>query len=421
MKSPSIASLKKVTTGNLARLGPERLAALLIDVAEGRPELKRRLRMELAAEHGAEHLALEIDKQLTTLQTSRTRVSWRKRAAFVRDLDVLRALISERLSGLGPAMALGRMWQFMALAEPLDRRVRDRNGELEAIFEQAAVDIGALMKLWSGPEVAPALVEAILHNPAGWADWLGPVLQQAPTPLAKAVLALILPHRVLPGWTDKARRLADAAGDVDAFRATFSANELRAPRLAAEVARRLMEQGRLAEVGPLLDAARPSPSKLQTDARPTEADFAWETVWIDYLDATGQGEAAQAARWASFERALSVERARAFTRRLSDFDDVEAEGRAFDYAARHADFERALAFLMAWPALPEAARMIDARRDDIRVSVENAELWASQLRNRQPEAAHTLLRQTAAAAFKRRELKTAERLTQEADDIHLDV
>src|SRR3977135_2363585 len=93
MKRPTPASLKKVTPENLAALGVERLAEILVAAAEARPELKRRLRMELAAEQGAEHLAPEIDKRLASLETSRGKISWRQRPAFVRDLDGLRMLI----------------------------------------------------------------------------------------------------------------------------------------------------------------------------------------------------------------------------------------------------------------------------------------------------------------------------------------
>jgi hypothetical protein len=120
MKLPTTASLKKVSPENLARLGAERLAEILVEAADTRPDLKRRLRMELAAEQGADHLALEIDKRLASLETSRGKVSWRKRASFVGDLDTLRTLISERLAGLDPAMALARMWLFMDLARRPD-------------------------------------------------------------------------------------------------------------------------------------------------------------------------------------------------------------------------------------------------------------------------------------------------------------
>ena len=69
------APKKSLTEGNLAALGADRLAALLVELST--TDQKRRLRMELAAEVGAPDLALELDKRLTTLATSRARVSWR--------------------------------------------------------------------------------------------------------------------------------------------------------------------------------------------------------------------------------------------------------------------------------------------------------------------------------------------------------
>ncbi|MDB5441069.1 MAG: hypothetical protein JWM33_3496, partial [Caulobacteraceae bacterium] len=39
-----------------------------------------------------------------------------------------------------------------------------------------------------------------------------------------------------------------------------------------------------------------------------------------------------------------------------------------------------LQFLMAWPALPDASRMIEARKADIEVDAAEAELWAAKLR-----------------------------------------
>lgn len=70
MAKASLASQKKVTAENLAGLGVERLAQILVEVAETRTDLKRRLRMELAAGLGASHLVPEIDKRLGALETA---------------------------------------------------------------------------------------------------------------------------------------------------------------------------------------------------------------------------------------------------------------------------------------------------------------------------------------------------------------
>ncbi|WP_158914688.1 DUF6880 family protein [Caulobacter sp. S45] len=419
MKGPSTASLKRVNAENLAGLGAERLAGILLAVANTRPELKRQLRMELAASQGVEHLAPEIDKRLTSLETLTSKVSWRQRPTFLRDLDALRQLIAERMASLDQAAALDRMWRFINVARRIDVRVRDKHGELDVLFDRAADDLGRLVQRAGDERSSIALADAIGHNPRGWRTWLPVVLGGAPEGLAAATLRS-LEGLHLPGQVGLVRQLADAAGDVDAYRATYLDDFLREPANAAEVANRLMAVGRIAEAGELLEAAvATAMGSSRAGQGRAVVDFEWETSWIDYLERSGHAEEAQTARWSGFERTLSVERAKAFTCRLADFADVEAENRAFDIAAKHKDFQRGLAFLMGWPATAEAGRMIEARSDDIRVTVEQADLWAPKLRQTKPRAAHLLLRKAAAEAFRRREFATCDRLTQEAEAIEL--
>jgi len=418
MKPPTSASLKKVNVENLAKLGAERLAQILTDVAAARPDLKRRLRMELAAEQGPEHLAAEIDKRLGSLETSRGKISWRQRPAFVRDLDALRGLITERLSELDRSAALTRLWQFMDTARQVAPRSRDREGAVDAVFARAATDAGRLIDGLDPQMAAVALVEAMVRNPAAWAHWLPGLLSSAPVATSHAALRLISARSgATPGWFPLVRQLADAAGEVDAYRATYKPEALATPSIAAEVAQRYLTADRVEEAGEILKRAAPKPgARAGRDPAP---DFDWETAWIAHLDRAGRPTEAQAVLWASFERTLSGGRARAFIDRLDDFDDVEAEARAMDYARGHANFEAALRFLIEWPAFVDAARLIQARPDDIDVGAEEAELWAAKLRLRQPLAAHTLLRKTAAAAFRRRDFKTCDRLTTEADSIEI--
>jgi len=83
------------------------------------------------------------------------------------------------------------------------------------------------------------------------------------------------------------------------------------------------------------------------------------------LEALGRGDEAQAARWSCFERALSAEHLRAYLKRLPEFDDVEAETRALDYAERYGSLLQTLAFLVSWPALDRAARLVTARATEL--------------------------------------------------------
>ena len=419
MPPPTTASLKKVNTDNLSALGVERLAELLVDAASRQPDLKRRLRMELAAQQGAEHLAVEIDKRLDSHATSRSRVHWRKRSNFVADLDGLLTLIVERLAPLDRHGALERLWRFMDLARRLNMRMSDRNGLLDAVFARAAGELGALLR---ADDPSAALADSLAANPSGWTNWLPGLIERAPPALiVGAQQALQNQGPAIPGIGLLARHLADATGDVEAFVRTFSTEALKTPAISAEVGRRLLDAGRLEEAGRVLDAAKPKTSLLRglRGAAP-EPDFNWETVWIDYLELSGRGPEAQAARWAGFERTLSLFRVREFTRRLADFDDVEAEHRAFAYASAHADTASALRFLMAWPALPEAARMIEARFDDLAPDSDEAEAWSAKLRGRFAAAAGQLLRSAARAAHRRRDFAASARLTEEADALASD-
>jgi hypothetical protein len=60
-----MASKKTVTVDNLAALGLERLAAILVELADADAEIKRRLRLELAAQVGGDTIAAEIGKRIT--------------------------------------------------------------------------------------------------------------------------------------------------------------------------------------------------------------------------------------------------------------------------------------------------------------------------------------------------------------------
>src|SRR3954470_17201055 len=94
-----MASKKTLNQDNLAALGPERLATILIDVAAGNAEIKRRLRLELAAQAGGgDALAAEVGKRLPALRAARSFVDWQKRREFLKDLDQQRRLYAFRLN-----------------------------------------------------------------------------------------------------------------------------------------------------------------------------------------------------------------------------------------------------------------------------------------------------------------------------------
>jgi len=88
----------------------------------------------------------------------------------------------------------------------------------------------------------------------------------------------------------------------------------------------------------------------------TEDDLQWPDSAAQ--EALGKGELAQGLRWSCFEKTLSMPHLRDYLKRLPDFEDVEAEERAFEVVEQHPRSLEALRFLVNWPALPRAAKQV---------------------------------------------------------------
>ncbi|MDP3490720.1 MAG: hypothetical protein Q8R71_11335 [Phenylobacterium sp.] len=387
---------KALSEANLAALGAERLAALLMETAS--PALKRRLRMELAAETGAADLAFELDKRLTALEASKTRVSWRKRPELLAELKMLLAMIVERLAGLEPALALDRLVAWFDLYPSLTRRVQDPKGELALIFDAASSDLAALASQL-GPEVAgPPLSEALATRLSEWAVWIGRGAGALSPGLARRLLVDLTSGKPPPTGRLAlvVRRLADRAGDPDAWILSLSETDRKKPDIAAEIARRLADDGRAGPAREALEAARGSSPQARPArgkaAGPEPQSETWYAAEIAVLEAEGDVSAADAARWRLFERSLSPDALRALVAKLADFEDVVALDRAFAIAAAHGDLMRALAFLMEWPAHREAAALILRRRAELRGSWNDLPAWSERLSARHPQAALLLVR-----------------------------
>lgn len=400
-KRPSPAR-KTLSEANLAALGADRLAALLMEVAGG--DLKRRLRMELAAEVGAPDLALELDKRLMTLAGSKARVSWRKRPELIADLQTLRHMIVGRLAPMDARLALDRLAAWFDLYPALSARVKDPKGELTLVFDGAATDLASLASL-AGPDVAgPVLAEALSTRLLEWASWVGRGASALSPELARRLLADLTQGRPRPTGRLAlvVRKLADRAGDIDAWITAIPDADRARPEVGAEIATRLARAGRPREARAALDAARqdtPPPGRWSRTGtvEPPPAPDSWFAAEIAVLDAEGEDALAQEARWRLFERTLSEETLRGLLAGLADFEDVVVLDRAFELAAAHPDPMKGLAFLMNWPAQREAATMILARRQELRGAVDDTPLWAARLAGRYPDAALLLVRARARA------------------------
>lgn len=387
----------RLSASSLARLGAPRLADLLIEAGTGNANLKRRLRLELAAEIGPETLALEVDKRITAISVARTRVSWRKRGELIDDLDAHRRMIVERLAPETPGEALAVLVRWFDLYPGLAARVKDTKGELPAAFEAAAPELFALAEV-AGDAVMRDLVEALRRRPQDYARWISAAGEALGPHTARRLLdGLDAETRKTPAGRNLLRRLADRAGDLDLWLSLVTPEQAGSPDVAADIARRLLGAGRVAEARAALEAAL-SPSPLNRrwsfgrdpkDGAPRLTP-AWEAASIDVLDAEGNRQEAQDLRWRLFERDLSAPVLRDYLSRLPDFDDVEALDRAFVHASAHPDFEAAMRLLMDWPAHREAAAFVLARPREARQPRHMSADWAARLAQRFPEAAEVL-------------------------------
>ena len=348
-----MASKKTVTLDNLVALGPERLAAILVELADGDAEIKRRLRLELAAQAGDDTIATEISKRLTALRSARSFVDWQQRRDFVKGLDLQRAMIVDRVAQTRADLALDLMWRFMDLAEPVLNRVDDSNGSVGDVFRAACQDLGTIAaKAKPDPvNLADRVFAAVQANDYGVFDGLVTVMLPALDEAGAAHLKERL-TKVLTGRSAKAgerdyhalvvrsalQALADGQLDVDAYIALVPPEERRLPHQSAEIGRRLLTAGRAAEALAVLERAKPKRSAVKATRDDDlyliglAADNEWEETYIEALEATGKKDEAQRLRWAAFEERLSADQLRAYLKRLPDFDDVEAEERAMKHA-----------------------------------------------------------------------------------------
>jgi hypothetical protein len=381
-----MAPKRAVNLANLEALGAKRLAELLLELGAEDAGVKRRLRLELCAAAGAEAIAADIGKRLAALRQARSFVDWPKRPAFVRDLDLQRQLIVEKVAEDRPDLALKLLWRFMGLAEPVLDRVDDSRGDVGDVFGQACRDLGAIA-LKASPDpvrLADRVFEAATTNDYGAYDRLVevvlPALEGTGVARLKERLTAALAERPkarkgsFDFRTGALRRalqdIADQEGDVD----TFIAHETgrRSPQRAAAIATRLLAAGRAEEALVFLRKGAPAEPSAR-DLEDDEWAFSlagsgaedWDRAWVTALLATGRRDEARRFRWARFEARLDAAHLRAYLKALPDFEDVVAERKALEHALGFPRFATALSFLIEWKDLRHAARLVLERSGEI--------------------------------------------------------
>jgi hypothetical protein len=352
-----MASKRTLNAANLETLGAAALAELLIEVSSGNAVIQRRLRLALAAADGAAVAAQEVRKRLAAIARSTTFVDARKRKALLADLQAQHQAITGPIAAADPAQGWQLLLRYLELADGVLERSSDGTGALVGVFAEALDDLAPLA-VASGlrPEaLVEPVIELIAANGYGQFDELIPAVAPA---LGQPGLALVQGFYEQNGGPDARLvllQIAELRGDVDAYLAQFTPRQLVQPLVAAEVVPLLLQAGRAEMALALLDGAAANVSDWQL--------IDWGDARIAVLEALGQRAQAQQQRWELFGRGLSIPHLRAYLQRLDDFSDADAEEQALQIAAQHPKRLPALAFLVQWPALPRAARLVLEQRE----------------------------------------------------------
>jgi len=383
-----MASKTTLNAKNLETLGAARLADLLIEISTGSAVAKRRLRLELAGAQSPKEAGREVAKRLTSIARARSFVNWQNRKPLVTDLESQLRAIREQIAPADPAEALALTWRFMQVATPLFERCDDSSGIVIGVFHDACALLGEIAVAAGTPPkaLADAAVEALRDNGYGQYDGLIAILTPAlgTEGLAhlkariEALAATPVPVPPKGQWEavgygsggatyahqmeERARQslvrmalkdIADAMGDVDAFIAQYDPATRKVPKIAADIAARLLAAGRAEDALGFIERAEVDKSRWI----PRE----WQDARLEVLEALDRNDEAQAFRWACFERDLSPDYLRTFLKRLPDFEDIDAEERAMAYVMVYSGSLSALHFLILWPALDRASQLVKQR------------------------------------------------------------
>ncbi|OJF91476.1 hypothetical protein AX761_22330 [Rhizobium sp. 58] len=387
-----MASKTTLNAKNLETLGTVRLANLLIEISTGSAVAKRRLRLELAGAQSPKEAGREVSKRLTSIARARSFVNWQNRKPLVTDLQSQLRAIKEQIAPTDPTEALSLAWRFMQVATPLFERCDDSSGIVIEVFHDACALLGEIA-LAAGPPteaLADAAIDALRDNGYGQYDGLIAILTPAlgaegleflkqriealaatPVPVPPkgqweavgygsggATYAHQMEERSRQSMVKMALKdIADAMGDVDAFIGQYDPKTRKVPKIAAEIAARLLAAGRAEDALGFIERA-----DIGKDSWvPRE----WQDARLEVLEALDRKDEAQAFRWTCFESTLESEYLRDFLKRLPDFDDIEAEDRAMDFAAALPRVTTALGFFLDWPSPERASRLLIDRHDEI--------------------------------------------------------
>lgn len=380
---------KALNKTNLLALGAETLADLLLEAVKGDAARQRKLRMALAAGQGPETVAADVRKRFASIRRGRSFISRQSQKKLGQELRGLVRLIEERVAPDAPDIAFDLLWAQLHLAAGIHDRTDDSWGTIGDAMSDAMEAIARLSPaLTKDPatlaedifdavsgdgygafdHAVPALAEALGDAGLARLKTLAETAREAPLGDGDLILYAFIADRSQREARARAARnrtiemilqdIADLQGDVDAWLARYSPEQLTFHTIAPQAAARLLEAGRADEALALVEGALPNDDPWSDKAELDDAHFAC-------LEALGRTDDLRAALWRRFEARLCPAALRRHLKLLPDFDDVEAEDAARRHVAAFRPVEAALAYCQAAPDMALAAEIVLARHAEI--------------------------------------------------------
>lgn len=313
----------------------EKLAALVMNLVQGSAALQRRARMELSAAQGPKDVAADLRKRFASLRRSTSYVDWQKQRALVKDLNGLLSMIDTVIAPQDPLEGFELLWSFLLLAPSIYERTDDSNGVIGDVFGEAVDRIEHLSRKISldAKSLAERILEAVTDAGYGEFDGIIPATADAlgaeglehlktitkaweaapPSAqdleryrgygLSSAPEDAVLRNKQLTSSIILAD-VADAQGDVDAYMARYSAEQLTYGTIAPDVARRLLDADRVDEAYKIIMGA-----KAAEDGKPFRMfRHDLDAVYEECLERLGKTDDLKAHLWDSFAQTKSCQR-----------------------------------------------------------------------------------------------------------------
>ncbi|MBO9448893.1 hypothetical protein J7426_01390 [Tropicibacter sp. R16_0] len=387
---------KALNKKNLEALGAETLAELLMEAVKGDAARQRRVRMALSSEQSPKEAAADIRKRLAQIRRAKSWISARAQRTLAKELTGLIELTATRIAPEDADLGFDLLWSLLQLAPHIHTRTDDSNGTLGAVMS-AAMDATETLapRLERDPELlADQVFDALRDNGYGEFDGVIPALSEAlgdaglnalkaraqttmDTPVTRDntenVGFFVSPERRLEMAKDRRDRtlrmilsdIADVRGDVDAWLAQYSAQQLTYHTIAPDAARRLLAADRAADAVQIMEACISAENGTDRTFDMPEVDSAYFAC----LEALGKEDDLRRAMRARFETRLCAETLRRYLSRLPDFDDDEALHEARAHVRNYPNLLQSLLFCLSWPDPGLASDIILSRHDELDGSI----------------------------------------------------